>query len=190
MTDDDQSPPPEETGGDFDELKKQAKSLFFRAALKVEEQATRFRESESGAKLQALLKVAQTRYAAARDSETAARLKELAGIARENASALSDSAATRLATIYRESTGKEVSPEQVKGAAVKMGVTALVTAMAFTFLRRIPGINAGTILAGLKKVAGSFGTDLGEFFEEEKVNPESSDETVADAGEPPPEPPV
>jgi hypothetical protein len=183
-------PPPGEPGGDFDDLKKQAKNLFFRAALKVEEQAARFRESESGKKLQALLKVAQNRYTEAKDSETAARLKELAGIARENASALSDSAANRLAAIYRESTGKEVTPDQVKRAAVKMGVTALVTAVAFTFLRRIPGVNARAVLAGLKKMSGSFGSDLSEFFGEETPDQDDSEESIADGGEPPPEAPV
>lgn len=185
--DNDQPPPPapDGPGDDFDDLKKQAKNFLFRTAWKVQKQAERFRETESGVKLQALLKVAHDRYAEARDSETAARLKELARIARENASALSDTAAKRLAAIYRESTGKEATPEQVKQAAVKMGVSALVTAMAFTFLRRIPGVNARTVLDGLKKIAGKYGADLGEFFGEETAPPGSEAESAGDGKEPP-----
>lgn len=192
MADSDESPPApnppeEESDDDFDDLKKRAKSLFFRSTIKLQNKAGELRETDAGGKLQELLRVAHSRYAEARDSETAARLEELARIAQGNATALSDSAAVRVAEIYSESTGKEVAPDQVKKAAVKMGVTALVTTVAFTILRRIPGVNSNTVLASLRKFSGSFGTDLSEFFGDEHAAQERADPPAEDGRPTPPE---
>lgn len=168
-----------------------AGSLWEKAAevAKVEYEKAQQREGDGA--IQRIWDQARECVRKGADEENVERLRELASLVKENTSELSEGAAERIARIYTDCTGHQVTAAEVKRVALRFGVMVLVTFVTATVLGR--GGAAQNLFAQVREAASESGAEAGKggvddsledrtarFFSSE-VGEEASTADIADA---------
>lgn len=137
-----------------------AGSLFGKAGEVVRSEYRKAQVREGDSALQKIWDHARECVKKGADKDNINRLKELASLAKENTSDLSEEAAERIARIYTDCTGNPATAAEVKQAALRFGVMALVTFVTASVLGRAGA--AQNLFSQVRNMAEEFGAGGGK----------------------------